>query len=72
MSKPVTIYMRLLDEGVDVWRPVQAEPRSDGSYVVLGPVPADEEWEFAPRTIVRCEPKMLTEGKTLVAVANSN
>jgi hypothetical protein len=60
--KPVTIYMPLLNEGVDVWRPVQAEPRADGTYRVLGPVPETEEWEFAPGSVVRCRSKTLSCG----------
>jgi hypothetical protein len=50
----VTIEMPLLNEGIDVWRPVKAERVSNDAYRVLGPVPDDEDWAFSPGTIVRC------------------
>ncbi|MBL8549886.1 MAG: hypothetical protein JNJ73_07855 [Hyphomonadaceae bacterium] len=44
-----TIHVRLLDEGVDVWRPVRARALGDGAYELAGdPAPPDESWEFAP------------------------
>ena len=43
-----TIYMRLLDEGVDVWRPVQAIEQAPGIFVICEqPVPDDEHWQFS-------------------------
>lgn len=39
---PETIYMPLVDEGSDAWRPVDAERRPDGSFQVLGSVPDGE------------------------------
>ena len=50
-----TIYMQLLDEGTDVWRPVQAETLAGGLFRVLGPVPQDEKWAFSPGAIVLCK-----------------
>ena len=49
------ILMPLIDEGTEVWRPVEAEPVGDGAWRVLGPVPYGETWAFAPGTVVRCE-----------------
>jgi hypothetical protein len=65
-----TIYMALLDEGVDVWRPVQVERLESGRYLVLGPVPDDEKWEFPPGSIVCLEMKQLYEGKFPVAISS--
>jgi hypothetical protein len=59
-----TIYVALLDEGVDVWRPVEAEELGSGRYLILGQVPEDERWEFPPGTIVRVEMKMLAKDVT--------
>lgn len=42
-----TIYLRLIDEPVDTWRPVQAE-HADGGFLITGLRPADEKWEFEP------------------------
>jgi hypothetical protein len=66
--RPATlIYVALLGEDVDVYRPVQAELRPDGTYELLGEVPDDEQWEFVPGTVVRTERKALSEGPRPVA-----
>jgi len=67
--KTETIYMELLDEGVDVWRPVEAERRQDGLYrIVSGPPDETEAWRFPPGSVVRCEEKTFSGGrKGLVA-----
>jgi len=62
-----TIYMELLDEGTDVWRPVQVEPLADGTFCVLGPVPQEEKWTFSPGTIVKCKNLKLSGGVHLTA-----
>jgi hypothetical protein len=45
-NRTVTLHMPLPGEGVDVWRPVEAEVVGDDTYRVLGPVPEDEIWAF--------------------------
>jgi hypothetical protein len=68
-----TIYMPLLNEGTDVWRPVEAEVFPDGRYKVLGSVPDDEEWAFAPGSVVRGVTKVLSDGhQAIVAAPISN
>jgi hypothetical protein len=62
-----TIYVYLLDEGTDVWRPVQAERLADGRYRLLGFMPDDECWEFPSGSVVRVRLKMLSGGNELVA-----
>jgi hypothetical protein len=52
------VYMRLLGEPVDVWRPVQAEHLGDAVYRIL-PQEYDREietWEFEPGSTVICGP----------------
>lgn len=52
-----TIYVRLLDEGTDVWRPTQGRRVGPMTYEVLpapGNAPQDETWEFTPGRIVKC------------------
>jgi hypothetical protein len=67
----VTIYMPLLLEGTNVWRPVQAKRVADGRYRIIGRVPADETWTFQPGPVVRCENKAFGDGQIgLVPVAN--
>ena len=69
MSPSVEIYMKLLDEGVDVWRPVLAEFLHDDIYSIIDQ-PYDREteiWEFEPGDEVVCEVIDLYEGRTLAA-----
>jgi hypothetical protein len=70
-SRTEEILIRLLDEGVEVWRPTQGLPVGPLTYKVL-PTPKydpdDEQWEFAPGTIVVCERRTLSGGPALVAV----
>jgi hypothetical protein len=47
-----TIYMPLIGEGTDVWRPVTAEELGDRRYRVVGRRPTDEEWAFVTGAIV--------------------
>ena len=63
----VTLHVPLLDEGTDVWRPIQAELLSENRYRVLGPMPEDEAWEFPPDSIVSAVERELSSGPCLVA-----
>ena len=67
---PTTIYVQLLDEKVDVWRPVQATHEGEDRYRILSENAAadDEHWEFGTGTVVRCARKQLADGAALVAV----
>lgn len=58
-----TIYMPLLNEGTDVWRPVEATLVSADTYRVDAEMPEGEEWAFAPGTVVHCERKALSGGE---------
>lgn len=51
------IFVRLLDESVDVWRPVKAERvGADRFRIVEQPYSRDSErWEFEPGDEVVCE-----------------
>jgi len=68
-----TIYVALLDEGTDVWRPVEAEELHDGIFRIVSrnSKPDDERWEFSSGSVVRCERRQLSEGAVLVAVAQA-
>lgn len=63
-----TIYMPLLDEDVEVWRPVQAQRIAKDVYKVTGEVPEDEQWLFLPGSKVRCADQRLSGGWNIVAV----
>jgi len=65
-----TIYVALLNEGVDAWRPVEATALGDDIYRIEGTVPSEEDWQFLPGTRVRCELKAFGSGETrMTAVA---
>jgi len=64
-GEPETIYVALQNEGVDVWRPVQARPLGRDLFRIVG-VDADvddESWQFPAGAIVRCEPKTFSDGQ---------
>jgi hypothetical protein len=65
-----TIYVKLLDEETDTWRPVEAEAVGEGSFRIVGPAePRHEDWQFKPGEIVRCEVERRSGKECLVAVA---
>lgn len=57
-----TIFVQLLNEGTDCWRPVNAQEHNEGIFEILGIMPAGEEWEFVPGMRVRCWPKQFADG----------
>jgi hypothetical protein len=66
---PVTIYVYLLDEGTDVWRPVEAVHLGDNRYriTLVNVDRSDEHWQFSKGDIVRCSRRVLSGGPALVA-----
>jgi hypothetical protein len=69
MSKRDTIYVALLDEGIDVWRPVEAQMLSPDTYLIVDQDydPRTERWEFEPGTAVRCRKENRHGRQILVA-----
>lgn len=64
------IYVRLLDEPVDVWRPVEAALVHDRVYRISAQ-PYDreiEQWEFEPEQEVECDYVEGADGKFFAAV----
>lgn len=69
-----TIFVRLLNENVDVWRPVQAVLLGDDVYHIIEQ-PYDrsnEQWQFEPGTAVKCKYTLLSDGLCLVALSRVN
>ena len=67
----ITIYIRLLDEGTEVFRPTLGEPLGQGAFKVLPTPnydPRDEKWEFTPGSLVVCEKRKLEGEEVLVAM----
>ena len=66
-----TIYIKLLDEGSDAYRPVIAEKIDKNIYKISDGNSYDSEdetWEFIPGTIVWVERKKLSNENLLVAI----
>ena len=71
MSDEVQIFVSLLDERVEVWRPVEAERLQDDVYRIADQ-PYDREvetWQFGPGEEVVCELIDASEGQILAATA---
>jgi hypothetical protein len=67
------IYVALLDEDVDTWRPVEARHEGDDHYRIISKNedPEDERWEFQSGDLVRCKSRVFSGGSSgLVAFAN--
>lgn len=69
-----TIYIRLVDEGIDVWRPVTAKKGSmpNSFFILPAPhniIPPGESWEFSPGSYVLVRESILEEQKVNVAYA---
>ena len=66
MSHEITqkIYVALLHEGTDVWRPVEALAIGNGLFRIVSKnlEPDDEELQFITGEIVRCQEKIFSEG----------
>ena len=64
-SKSETIYVSLLDEGTDVWRPVEAVQVDKNSYRITSPSIDDESWQFGTGSLVRCRERFSEETGSL-------
>lgn len=69
MSDRSTIYVPLLDEGVEVWRPVEARRVSADTYLILDQAyDRDlETWAFEPGIVVKCQARKQNGREILVA-----
>jgi hypothetical protein len=66
-----TIYVRLLHEGTEASRPTQAVEIGNGLFKILATPdydPDDEDWEFLPGSVVRCESRQDPQGQYSLAV----
>jgi hypothetical protein len=66
------VYVLLLDEGSDAWRPVPAKHLRDDVYLLVGPqADEDEVWQFPAGSEVRVEVRQLSLGTRQVAVSRA-
>lgn len=74
MTEPVQIYVALLGEGVDVWRPIKAELVQGDTYRIVSQ-PYDrtlETWQFEPGERVICKLVDSNERRILAAVKRAS
>ena len=74
MTGQTRIYVALLDEGVDVWRPVEAEKLHDDVYLIVSQ-PYDREierWQFEPGDRVRVQLIDSSGGRILAATGKAS
>lgn len=63
MTTTRTVYVKLLDEGTDAWRPVEALELEDGSFELgRNKQDQDEKWEFPSGSRVICSEKIFSDG----------
>ena len=63
MTGVARIFVALLNEGVDAWRPVDATLVGGSVYRISGaPESAEEHWEFDRDELVRCEMRDFSDG----------
>jgi hypothetical protein len=70
-TTPQTVYVQLLNEGTEVWRPAPAIALTADVFELLRPEgygETEEEWQFLPGTRVYCE----LRGNDLYAVAQAD
>ena len=74
MTHVVQIYIALLHEGVDVWRPVQAERLSGNVHRILSQSHdrTIESWPFEPGDLVVCETVESSDGRILAATRKAD
>jgi hypothetical protein len=66
------VHVRLLDEGTDVWRPVEAERLGETTYRLTDvPIPDEERRSFQPGDIVVVERRGDRADEPLIAVAKA-
>jgi hypothetical protein len=58
-----TIYMPLVGEGTECWRPVRAVQIGADIFEVTDNIPEDQSWAFAPFSRVRCRDKVFANGQ---------
>lgn len=70
MNKVIELYVGLLDEAIEVWRPVLAEHIEDSRYRILEQeyFREIETWQFDPGDIVECETVKSSNGPIFAAI----
>ena len=63
-------YVRLLNEGTEVFRPIEVEELRDGEYRIIAPTDAiDEQWEFELGAVVTLATVATVAGEAIEVAA---
>lgn len=62
------IYIPLLNDETQSWRPVEAERVGTNTYRVVAFKPEDEEWPVTTNDIVQCKLQKFSDGTQGLAV----
>ena len=71
MAEEIEVYIKIVGEQGEAWKPVRAVHRGDDIYEIKGSdlSLAPEGWRYSPGDLVRCKPHDLTDSDVvLVAV----
>lgn len=73
MTDTEEIYVHLLNEGVDAWRPIRAKLLRPGVYRIVSQTydREVEAWQFEPGDEVVCELIDSNEGRILAATSKA-
>jgi hypothetical protein len=63
MDGTCTVFVPLVGEGIEVWRPANAVRVGPELFRLMGPVPEGETWEFNPGEVVQCAMRVFFGGK---------
>ncbi len=69
--KTQIVYVKLMDEGIDVWRPVESSLVAEPNIFRLANTDSSTEggtWEFRPGSLVEVEMKTINDEELPVAV----
>lgn len=66
MENATEIYVYLLDEGTDAWRPVQAVHVGGDVYRIVSTNTDPEKWEFSFNKLVHCKERKSIEGESFL------
>jgi hypothetical protein len=70
----IEVYVKLLNEGTEVYRPVPSRRIADDIFLLCGADiynREDEEWEFEPGSAVKVIEKAFARGRGLLAFARA-
>ena len=74
MKNSIQIHVALLNEGTNVWRPVEAVHVRNDIYRITSSNlnPEDERWQFTSGDVVRCQRHTFADGtKGMIAFENA-